>query len=99
MLRALLHSCDDPKSATEGHLHHALLHSCDSLFCADGAGWILVVDAILLVPLLFAMFFYPIAALAGVAAIAVVTILPLVVMRVHARRHHPASGIPESSVR
>ena len=90
MLRALLHSCDDPKSATEGHLHQALLHSCDSFFNADGAGWILVVDAILLVPVLFAMFFYPIAALAAVAAIAVVTILPLVVMRlIQARRHHP----------
>jgi hypothetical protein len=90
MLRALLHSCDDPKSATEGHLHQALLHSCDSFFTADGAGWILVVDAILLVPVLFAMFFYPIAALAGVLAIAFVTMVPLIVMRlIQARRHHP----------
>ena len=53
-------------------------------------GWILVLDAILLIPLLFAVFFYPMAALAGVAAIAVVTMVPLVVMRlVQARRHHP----------
>ena len=53
-------------------------------------GWILVLDAILLIPVLFAMFFYPLAALAGVAAIAVVTIVPLVVMRlIQARRHHP----------
>ena len=90
MFRALLHSCDDPKGATEGHLHHALLHSCDCFFNADGAGWILVVDAILLVPVLFAMFFAPLAALAGVLAIAVVTIIPLAVMRLmHARRHHP----------
>ena len=90
MLRALLHSCDDPKSAMKGSLHHALLHSCDDLFNADGAGWILVLDAILLIPVLFAAFFYPLAALAGVAAIALVTIVPLVVVRVvQARRHHP----------
>ena len=90
MLRALLHSCDDPKSATEGSLLHALLHSCDDFFNADGAGWILVLDAILLIPVLFAAFFYPLAALGGVTAIAVITIVPLVVMRlVQARRHHP----------
>ena len=90
MLRALLHSCDDPKSAMKGSLHHALLHSCDDLVNADGAGWILVLDAILLIPVLFAAFFYPLAAFAGVVAIAVVTIVPLVVMRVvQARRHHP----------
>lgn len=100
MLRALLHSCDDPKSATEGSLLHALLHSCDGLYNANGACWILVADAILLVPLLFAVFFYPIAALAGVAAVAVVTIAPLVVMRVvHARRHRSGAVISESSVR
>ena len=90
MLRALLHSCDDPKGAREGSLLHALLHSCDDFFNADGAGWILVLDAILLIPVLFAAFFYPLAALAGVLAIAVVTIIPLVVMRlIQARRHHP----------
>ncbi len=90
MFRALLHSCDDPKSAMEGSLLHALLHSCDDFFNADGAGWILVLDAILLIPVLFAVFFYPLAALAGVLAIAVVTIVPLVVMRlIQARRHHP----------
>ena len=90
MLRALLHSCDDPKGAREGSLLHALRHSCDDLVNADGAGWILVLDAILLIPVLFAMFFYPLAALAGVAAIAFMTIVPLLVMRVvHGRRHHP----------
>jgi hypothetical protein len=90
MLRALLRSCDDPKGATEGSMLHALLHSCDDLYNTNGAGWILVLDAILLIPLLFAMFFYPMAALAGVAAIVVVTIVPLLVMRViHARHHHP----------
>ena len=91
MLRALLHSSDDPKSAAEGSLFHALLHSCDSFYNANGACWILVANAILLVPLIFAAFFYPMAVLAAVAAMAVVTILPIVVMRVvHARRHrHP----------
>jgi hypothetical protein len=90
MLRGLLHSCDDPKGKAEGSLLHALLHSCDNLFNADGAGWILVLDAILLIPVLFAAFFYPLAALAGLAAIAVATIVPLVIMRmVQARRHHP----------
>jgi hypothetical protein len=90
MFRALLRSCDDPKSAMKGSLLHALLHSCDDFFNADGAGWILVLDAILLIPVLFAAFFYPLAALAGVLAIAFVTIVPLVVMRlIQARRHHP----------
>jgi hypothetical protein len=43
-----------------------------------------------MIPVLFAAFFYPLAALAGVFAIAVVTIIPLVVMRlIQARRHHP----------
>jgi hypothetical protein len=74
----------------EGTLLHALRHSCDDFFNADGAGWILVLDAILLIPVLFAAFFYPLAALAGVLVIAFVTIVPLVVMRlIQARRHHP----------
>jgi hypothetical protein len=68
----------------------ALVHSAADLFNSDGAFWILAMDGVLLIPVLFAVFFYPVAVLAGVAAIAVVTIVPLVVMRVlHARRHHP----------
>jgi hypothetical protein len=90
MLRGLLHSCDDPKGKAEGSLLHALLHSCDKFFNADGAGWILVLDAILLIPVLFAAFFYPLAAFAVVAVVAAMTIVPLVILRVvQARRHLP----------
>lgn len=67
---------------------HALLHSADDLFNSDGAWWILALDSILLIPLIFAVFFYPVAVLGGVAAAAVLTLALLALMRaVHARRH------------
>jgi membrane protein YdbS with pleckstrin-like domain len=69
----------------------ALLHSADHLFNSDGAWWILALDSILLIPLIFAVFFYPMAVLLGVAAAAVLTVGLLVCLRaVHSYRHrHP----------
>jgi len=66
----------------------ALLHSADDLFNSDGAWWILALDSILLIPLVFAVFFYPMAVLIGVAAVLVLTIAVLAVMRaVHTYQH------------
>jgi hypothetical protein len=62
---------------------HALLHSCDDLINTnDGAcWWILALDGILLIPLIFAMFFYPMAALSGVAVIAILTFVAIAIAR------------------
>jgi len=67
----------------------ALLHSADDLISSDGAWWILALDSILLIPLVFAVFFYPMVVLIGVSAAVVLTIAAVVLMRVvHARQHH-----------
>jgi len=66
----------------------AILHSGDHLISSDGAWWILAMDGILLIPLIFAAFFYPMAVLVGVVAVMVLTIAALVVMRaVHGHQH------------
>jgi len=66
----------------------ALLHSADDLFNSDGAWWILALDGILLIPLIFAVFFYPVVVLGGVAAAAVLTVALLAMVRfIQARRH------------
>jgi hypothetical protein len=66
----------------------ALLHSMDDLVSSDGALWILALDSILLIPLVFAVFFYPMVVLIGVGAAAVLTIAALAVMRaIHTYRH------------
>ena len=66
----------------------ALLHSADDLFNSEGAWWILALDSILLIPLIFAMFFYPVMVLGGVAAAAVLTFVVLILMRrIQAHRH------------
>jgi len=66
----------------------ALLHSCDDLVNTNGACWILALDSILLIPLIFAVFFYPVAVLSGVAVVAVLTVAAIAVVRgVHTYRH------------
>jgi hypothetical protein len=52
----------------------ALLHSADDLFNNEGAWWILALDSILLIPLIFAVFFYPVAILGSVAVLALLTL-------------------------
>ena len=66
----------------------AILHSADDLINSNGAFWILALDGVLLIPLIFAVFFYPVGVLLGVGIVAVLTIAALVVLRaVHTRRH------------
>ena len=69
----------------------ALRHSVGQLFNSDGAWWILALDGILLIPLIFAVFFFPAAVLIGVGTVAVLTATALALMRaMHARQHtHP----------
>jgi hypothetical protein len=67
----------------------AILHSGDHLINSDGAWWILAMDGILLIPLIFAAFFYPLAVLVAVGAVMVLTIAALVVMRVVHGHQHP----------
>ena len=68
-----------------------LLHSVGQFFNSDGAWWILALDGILLIPLVFAMFFFPVAVLIGSGAVAVLTIMAVALMRaIHAHQHmHP----------
>jgi len=67
----------------------ALLHSADDLVNSDGAWWILALDGILLVPLIFAVFFYPMAVLVGVVALLVLTVAVMALIRVVQAHQHP----------
>jgi hypothetical protein len=74
----------------EGEMLRAILHSADHLFNSDGAFWILALDGVLLIPLIFALFFFPVGVLMGIGAAAVLTIIALVALRAaHANRHRP----------
>lgn len=67
---------------------HALLDYMGKHVSEDGAWWILGLNGILLIPLIFAFFFYPRAMFTGAAVALVVTVAALVVGRaVRARRH------------
>ena len=69
-------------------MFRAIVHSADHLISADGAWWILAMDGILLIPLIFAAFFYPMAVLIGVGGTLVLTIAVLALIRaVHAHQH------------
>ena len=66
----------------------ALLHSVGQFFSSDGAWWILALDGILLIPLVFTMFFFPVAVLIGSGAVAVLTVMDVALMRaIHAHQH------------
>lgn len=68
----------------------ALLRYTDDHVSSDGAWWILALDGILLIPAIFAVFFYPMAVLMGVGAALILTAAVFALMRVmraHQRRH------------
>src|SRR5688572_8845871 len=54
---------------------------------SDGGLWILAMDGLLLIPLIFAAFFYPMIALSSILAIAVVSVLGMVLARMYQRGH------------
>ena len=65
--------------------------SVGQLFNSEGAWWILALDGILLIPLMFAIFFFPVAVLGGAGAVAVLTVMAVARMRAaHVHPHtHP----------
>ena len=69
-------------------MFRALLRYTDDHISADGAMWILALDGILLIPAIFAVFFYPMEVAIGVGAAMVVTICVLALMRVMQKRVH-----------
>ena len=66
-----------------------LLHSVDDLVSFEGAWWILGLNSILLIPLVFAAFFFPAAVLTGLGVTLVLTIGTLALFRVVLARQHP----------
>ena len=52
---------------------------------SDGGLWILAMDGLLLIPLLFAAFFYPVIALSSIIALALVSLLGMVLVRMYHR--------------
>ena len=66
----------------------ALLHSADR-FVESGGGWeILALDGLLLIPLVFAGFFFPVPFLIGTAILAVLAAGTFGVIRL-VHNHHP----------
>jgi hypothetical protein len=73
-----------------GKMLHGLFHFWDEHISKDGAWWILALDSMLLIPLIFAVFFYPTAVLAIVAGAAALTVGFMTLRRlVHVRNRHP----------
>jgi hypothetical protein len=67
-------------------MFHEIIHSADDLVSSDGAWWILGLNGILFIPAIFAFFFYPMAMLMGVGAVAALMVAGLVLRWVMARR-------------
>lgn len=69
-----------------------ILHSADR-FIESGGGWYIVaLDGMLLIPLVFSVFFFPVTILIGICLVAALTIGAMVVIRrIHA--HHQRRGL------
>ncbi len=65
---------------------HEIIHSADDRISSDGAWWILGINAILLIPAIFAMFFYPMAGLMVLGGAAALTAMALVARRMLIRK-------------
>ena len=57
----------------------------EEVISSEGGLWILAMDALLLIPLFMAAFFYPIVALEALIAIAVLSIIGMALVRAHHR--------------
>jgi hypothetical protein len=66
----------------------ALLDYVGSRVSAEGAWWILGLNAILLIPLIFSVFFYPREVLLSLGAVVVLTVAAMVVNRAVQTRLH-----------
>ena len=67
-------------------MFHEILHSADHLISSDGAWWILGINGILLIPAIFALFFYPVEMLAWMGGLLALTLVALVARRVFTRK-------------
>jgi hypothetical protein len=66
-----------------------LFHFWDEHISKDGAWWILALDAVLLIPLIFAIFFYPMVVLIGVGTALALTAAAVALRRaIHVRHPH-----------
>jgi hypothetical protein len=65
----------------------SVTHYWDSRVSSDGALWILMMDALFLIPLVFAAFFYPGQVVLWVVGVVVVSAVAIEVLHV-ARTHH-----------
>jgi hypothetical protein len=66
----------------------ALMRYVDEFCTSAGACWILALNSILLIPLIFAVFFYPVPVLIAMGVALVLTLAAVVFTRaVHAHRH------------
>src|SRR5688572_9187597 len=94
--RATIHRALDPALAFRleqahtwrngGNMFHEIMHSADDLISSDGAWWILGLNGILLIPAVFAVFFYPVEVLPTVAGLAVLMVVGLYACRLFIRR-------------
>ncbi len=67
-------------------MFHEIIHSADDLISSDGAWWILGINSILLIPAIFAMFFYPMEGLIAIGGLAVLAVMALVARRLLIRK-------------
>ena len=65
---------------------HEIIHSADDLISSDGAWWILGINAILLIPAIFAMFFFPMEGLMVLGGVAALIVMALVARRMLIRK-------------
>jgi hypothetical protein len=65
----------------------AVGHYKDEVASSEGGLWIVMMDGLLLIPLAMAAFFYPVAALIGVAVAVVFSVGGLFGIREYQRRH------------
>ena len=69
-----------------------ILHSADRYIESGGGWYILALDGMLLIPVAFSVFFFPVGLLIGLCVAAALTIgTLLVIRRIHA--HHQRRGI------
>ena len=69
------------------HMVDSLSRYWRSRVSSDGALWILAMDGLCLIPLVFAMFFYPLEVLLAVAALLLLTAVAIEAVQVK-RTHH-----------
>ena len=71
-----------------GEMFGAVFHFWDAHINNDGVWWILALDGVLLIPLIFAAFFYPLPALMVAAAVLVLTVALVALGRLIQARQH-----------